>query len=89
MGDLPKGAVPFLIPVRVPAKKRDDWQRKLEGAGIFLPRLVDRWNFLPEKPGDRFQRERKYIDEHLLVPVSEHYDIPAMEYLVSRINGLS
>lgn len=68
---LPDNMVPFAFPVRVPAPRREAIQQQLFENGVMASTLCDKWDFVPRELVNRFEVEIEFLQEHLLLPVSE------------------
>ena len=83
---LPSGVVPWCIPVRIPAKRRDEIISTLFDQGILLSTLRDKWDFIPNNQRDHFVREVDFLEEHVLIPISEFIATDSMRNMVQRLN---
>lgn len=83
---LPPGVAPFCIPARVPAARRDEILEQLFARGIVLSTLQDKWDFIPEGRQAHFTVEAAFLQEHVLIPVSEFISADAMWYMVEQLN---
>jgi hypothetical protein len=86
---LPPGTVPFCIPARVPALRRAAILQRLFEQGILLSTLQDKWDFIPVGRREHFAVEAAFLDEHVLIPVSEFIEAEAMHSMVELLNGIS
>jgi dTDP-4-amino-4,6-dideoxygalactose transaminase len=86
--DLPKGVVPFAVPVRVPANHRKEIIRKLMEQGIILSTLEDKWDFVPANDHDYFIEEVKFLKENVLLPISEHITNDDICNVAKAINNI-
>lgn len=83
---LSQGAVPWCIPVRVPAGRREEILGRLFEQGVLLSTLQDKWDFVPAARKGHFAVESAFLDEHVLIPVSEFISSDAMVEMVRRLN---
>jgi dTDP-4-amino-4,6-dideoxygalactose transaminase len=83
---LPAGAVPFCVPARVAAERRDEILERLFARGILLSTLQDKWDFIPADRQAHFAVESAFLREHVLIPVSEFISADAMWYIVEQLN---
>lgn len=83
---LADGVVPFCIPARVPAARRDEILERLFARGILLSTLQDKWDFVPAGRESHFAVETAFLREHVLIPVSEFISADAMWYIVEQLN---
>jgi dTDP-4-amino-4,6-dideoxygalactose transaminase len=86
--DLPEGVVPFCIPARVPAGNRSRILDDLLARGILLSTLQDKWNFVPAKDAARYAVETAFMEEHVLIPVSENISPESMAHMVAQLNSV-
>jgi hypothetical protein len=85
---LPVGVVPWCIPARVPAKQRTEIIDSLFKQGILLSTLMDKWDFIPaERCGD-FEFEAEFLDDHVLIPISEFISAASMRRMVKQLNHI-
>ncbi len=87
--ELANNVVPFAVPVRVAATRRDAIQRELFENGVMASTLCDKWNFVPRGFETSFAVETAFLQEHLLLPVSEFMsdeDIALLENTIRRIH---
>jgi|APSaa5957512535_1039671.scaffolds.fasta_scaffold30594_2 dTDP-4-amino-4,6-dideoxygalactose transaminase len=80
------GVVPWCIPARVPANRRDEIISALFEENILLSTLQDKWDFIPYEQSNRFKIEIKFMEEHILIPVSEFIPIDSIRNMVKRLN---
>ncbi len=85
---LPDEVVPWCVPARVPAHRRDDVLSRLFDQGVLLSVLEDKWNFIPEVDCNNFPVEQEFINEHVLIPVSEFISTDAILDMVSKLNTI-
>lgn len=85
---LPPGVVPFCIPARVPAQRRTEILDKLFEQGILLSTLEDKWDFVPANQRHHYAVETAFIDEHVLIPVSEFINAVSMRHMVKQLNDI-
>lgn len=71
--------IPFAYPFH-PIKSID--KTLLYNAGIFPPTL---WQEVLERPGQKFEWERKLAAELIPLPIDHRYDAEDMEYIISNI----
>lgn len=83
---LPSGVVPFGLPARVPSGRRAEVLDALFDRGILLSTLQDKWTFVPDDRRDFFQFEASFLNDHVLIPVSEFITLEAMDYMVLELN---
>ena len=83
---LPAGVVPFCVPARVAAERRDEILERLFARGILLSTLQDKWDFIPAERQEHFAVESAFLREHVLIPVSEFISADAMWYIVEQLN---
>jgi hypothetical protein len=86
--DLPPGVVPFCIPARVPAARRRQILDELFQQGVMLSTLQDKWDFIPRDRRASYPIEAAFIDEHVLIPVSEFISTEAMREMISLLNSI-
>lgn len=82
------GVVPWCIPARVPAQRRTEILDCLFEQGILLSTLQDKWDFIPTKQRSNFAVEAAFLDEHVLIPVSEFIAAASMRNMVERLNHI-
>jgi dTDP-4-amino-4,6-dideoxygalactose transaminase len=80
--------VPFCVPARVPAARREAIRAELFERGIVLSTLQDKWDFIPVDRRRHFAVESAYLDEHVLIPVSEYITAGAMQDMVAALNNV-
>lgn len=85
---LQPGVVPWCIPARVPARRRTEILERLFDQGILLSTLQDKWDFIPAGHRDRYAVETAFLDEHVLIPISEFITTASMRYMVERLNHI-
>jgi len=85
---LPDRSVPFCIPARVNAARRREIIETLLDKGILLSTLQDKWDFIPENQRHQYPVEAAFLDEHVLIPVSEFIATESMRGMVAQLNGL-
>jgi len=85
---LPPGAVPWCVPARVPAQRRTEILDCLFDQGILLSTLQDKWDFIPTKQRGHFAVEAAFLDEHVLIPISEFITAASMRDMVERLNHI-
>jgi len=85
---LPSGVVPWCIPAHVPAQRRRDILDCLFEQGILLSTLQDKWDFIPAKQRGHFAVETAFLDEHVLIPISEFITTASMRDMVDRLNHI-
>ena len=85
---LPTGVVPWCIPARVPALRRAEILERLFDQGILLSTLQDKWDFIPATQRSYFADEAAFLDEHVLIPISEFITTASMRDMVERLNRL-
>lgn len=85
---LPNGVVPFGIPARVPAEQRSAIIATLMEKDVLLSTLVDKWQFIPENQADSFPMETAFIEDHVLIPVSEYISDDEMLQIARAINSV-
>lgn len=83
---LPAGVVPFCVPARVAAERRDEILERLFARGVLLSTLQDKWDFIPADRRAHFAVESAFLREHVLIPVSEFISADAMWYIVEQLN---
>ena len=83
---LPSGVVPWCIPARVPAQRRTEILDKLFEQGILLSTLQDKWDFVPVEQRHHYAVEAAFLDEHVLIPISEFITSDSMLGMVERLN---
>lgn len=83
---MPLGVVPWCIPAGVPADRRTEIINSLFANGILLSTLRDKWDFIPAERSDYFEFESKFLDEHVLIPVSEFITADSMRLMVEQLN---
>lgn len=83
---LPQGTVPWCIPARVPTQRRKEILEKLFEQGVLLSTLQDKWDFVPSAQRSHFAVEASFLDEHVLIPVSEFITSDSMFEMVKRLN---
>jgi dTDP-4-amino-4,6-dideoxygalactose transaminase len=83
---LHSGIVPWCIPARVSANGREKMLDSLFHEGILLSTLIDKWDFVPDSGSDRYREEREFIDQHVLIPVSEFISAESITRMVEIIN---
>jgi dTDP-4-amino-4,6-dideoxygalactose transaminase len=83
---LPDGVVPFCIPARVPAERRNEILERLFARGILLSTLQDKWDFVPAESAAQFAVETAFLREHVLIPVSEFITVDAMGDMTEQLN---
>ena len=84
--DLIPGVVPWCIPARVPANRRDEIISTLFEENILLSTLQDKWNFIPHEQSNRFRIEINFMEEHVLIPISEFISVDSIRNMVKRLN---
>lgn len=82
------GVVPWCIPARVPAQRRSEILDCLFDQGILLSTLQDKWDFIPAKHRDHYAVEAAFLDEHVLIPISEFITAASMRNMVDRLNHI-
>jgi hypothetical protein len=82
------GVVPWCIPARVPAQRRTEILDRLFGQGILLSTLQNKWDFIPAGQRNRFEVEAAFLEEHVLIPISEFITPPSMWDMVKRLNNI-
>lgn len=85
---LPPGVVPWCIPARVPIQRRTEILDCLFNQGILLSTLQDKWDFIPTKHRDHYAVEAMFLDEHVLIPISEFITTASMQDMVERLNHI-
>lgn len=88
-GSLEENVVPFAFPVRVPAAQRDAVQLELFDNGVMASTLFDKWDFVPREAEAHFAIETAFLQEHLLLPVSEFMtdeDVVVLENAIKNIH---
>jgi len=80
------GVVPWCIPARVPANRRDEIISALFEDNILLSTLQDKWDFIPREQSHRFTIEINFIEEHVLIPISEFISADSIRNMVKRLN---
>ncbi|MHB1530116.1 MAG: hypothetical protein ACYCXT_11945 [Acidiferrobacteraceae bacterium] len=85
---LPAGVVPWCIPARVPAPRRSEILDKLFAQDILLSTLQDKWDFIPTLRRDHYMVESAFLDEHVLIPISEFITPAFIQDMVKRLNGI-
>lgn len=85
---LPQGVVPWCIPARVPAQRRTEILDCLFDQGILLSTLQDKWDFVPAGRRDYYAVEATFLDEHVLIPISEFITAASMRNMVERLNHI-
>jgi hypothetical protein len=85
---LPSTVVPFCIPARVSAHSRAQLIDRLFEQGILLSTLQEKWNFVPADQRARYSVEVAFLDEHVLIPVSEFITAGSMREMVARLNDV-
>jgi len=85
---LPEGVVPFCIPVRVAPNHRSRVVKAMMARGILLSTLQDKWNFIPPGREADFEFEYAFLDEHLLIPISEFISAEQTQYLLEQLNQI-
>ncbi|MDA9287261.1 DegT/DnrJ/EryC1/StrS family aminotransferase [Amylibacter sp.] len=80
------GVVPWCIPARVPANRRDEIINALFEENILLSTLQDKWDFIPHAQSDRFKIEINFMEEHVLIPISEFISVDSIRNMVKRLN---
>jgi hypothetical protein len=85
---LPPAVVPFCIPARVPARNRSELIERLFDQGVLLSTLEQKWNFIPAGQRERYSVEAAFLDEHVLIPVSEFISGVSMDEMVMRFNNV-
>jgi hypothetical protein len=85
---VPSGVVPFCVPARVPAGRRKQILDTLFERGVLLSTLQDKWDFIGATRRAEFAVESAFIDEHVLIPVSEFISSSAMQTMVATLNEL-
>lgn len=85
---LPPGVVPWCIPAHVPAQRRTEILNCLSDQGILLSTLQDKWNFVPAERRDHYAVEVTFLDEHVLIPISEFITAASMQDMVKRLNHI-
>ncbi len=84
--NLISGVVPWCIPARVPADRRDEVINTLFEENILLSTLQDKWDFIPYEQSKRFKTEIKFMEEHVLIPISEFIPVDSIRNMVKRLN---
>ncbi|SHN82394.1 hypothetical protein [Bradyrhizobium erythrophlei] len=85
---LPKGAVPFGVPFRIRGKRRNEVLERLFEQNVLLSTLVDKWDFVPLGRSDFFASEVSFMQDHVLVPVSEFLSEEDVADMVIKLNGV-
>ncbi len=85
---LPQGTVPWCIPARVPTQRRKEILEKLFEQGVLLSTLQNKWDFVPSAQRSHFAVEASFLDEHVLIPVSEFITSDSMFEMVKRLNEI-
>jgi len=85
---LPDEVVPWCIPATVPAYKRVEVLNRLFDQGVLLSVLEDKWDFIPEEKSNMFSVEQAFINEHVLIPVSEFISTDAMSDMIDKLNAI-
>jgi len=80
--------VPMTVPVAVDAEKRDMIVSALLEKNILLSTLVDKWDYVPADRADQFRAETRFIQSHLLVPVSEFISQEQMAEMIDAMNAV-
>lgn len=83
---LPLGTVPFCIPARVFGLRREEILARLFDQGILLSTLQNKWDFVPDHRRNQFPVETAFLEDHVLIPVSEFISTAAMQSMVERLN---
>ena len=86
---LPSGVVPWCIPVRVPRDLRATIRKNFFNNGIFFSVLDDKWNHIPNGFLQDFSVESSFLDEHLLIPISEFINASEIHRMVKLMNQTS
>jgi dTDP-4-amino-4,6-dideoxygalactose transaminase len=85
---LPPSVVPFCVPARVPPERRRAILDALFERGVLLSTLQAKWDFIPSHRRSEFRVESAFLDEHVLIPVSEFIAPESMQDMVAQLNGL-
>jgi hypothetical protein len=85
---LPPGVVPWCIPARVPAQRRSEILNRLFDRGVLLSTLQDKWDFIPAQHRDHYAVEAAFLDEHVLIPISEFITAASMRNMVEQLNHI-
>jgi hypothetical protein len=85
---LPATVVPFCIPARVRPGTRARILDRLFEQGTMLSTLQDKWDFVPRHEGARYAVEAAFLQEHVLIPVSEFISAAAMRAMCTQLNEL-
>lgn len=85
---LPSGVVPWCVPARVPVKQRAKIIDSLFDEGILLSTLKDKWDFIPADRSGHFEFESAFLDDHVLIPISEFISEDSMRFMVERLNHI-
>jgi len=80
--------VPFCIPARVPPGARERILDRLFERGVLLSTLRDKWDFVPQEERSRYALETAFLEDHVLIPVSEFISAEQMRTLTARLNEL-
>jgi hypothetical protein len=83
---LPPAVVPFCIPARVPGRLRGQLLDALFNQGVVLSTLQEKWDFVPAIRRFHYPVESTFLDEHVLIPVSEFITAGSMRGMVARLN---
>lgn len=86
--ELPSGVVPFCVPARAPANRRPEIINKMLDCGILLSTLRDKWDFVPPDRRAHFSTETAFLDEHVLIPISEFIPASAVRRMVKQLNRI-
>lgn len=85
---LPAGVVPLCIPARVAAESRGRILADLFGQGTLISTLQDKWDFVPRRRREQFQVETAFLEENVLIPVSEFISTDSMQNMVAQLNNV-
>jgi hypothetical protein len=86
---MPSGVVPWCLPVRVPKDLRANIRNYFFHNGVFFSVLDNKWNHVPNGLSQDFLVESSFLEEHLLVPISEFIDSSKMYKMVMLMNQIS
>ncbi len=83
---LHSGVVPWCVTARVPVEQREEIINDLFDQGILLSTLKDKWDFIPANMDSHFNFESAFIEDHVLIPVSEFISEDSMRFMVEQLN---
>lgn len=82
------GNCPFAVPMYPNHADRDSVVNAALKNNVLLSVLQEKWNFIPQGQEHQFANEYEFINNHILVPVSEILTEEQMNYIIDTLNGI-